>query len=102
MEAKKMEHLTVSVDATIAELQMRELIELLKRESSFFECSVEEVFDLFRRRVSDLIDNIVVSYDPVASEAPGVTRPCFKVEFGDDFHRVVAAIRARDPDLLKV
>ncbi|ECI4011471.1 hypothetical protein DN310_19580 [Salmonella enterica subsp. salamae] len=102
MEAKKMEHLTVSVDTTTIENQMFELIQLFEQEKSFFECSVEEVFDLFRRRVSDLIGNIVVSYDPVASEAPGVTRPCFKVEFGDDFHRVVAAIRARDPDLLKV
>ncbi|EEB5694900.1 hypothetical protein RNH31_002540 [Salmonella enterica] len=102
MEEKEMASLTVSVDTTTIENQMLELIQLFEQEKSFFECSVEEIFDLFRSRVSDLISHIVVSYAPATSKTPGITNPCFKVEFGDDFHRILAAIRARDPDLLKV
>lgn len=101
MEGQNMAHLDVLVETTTAERQIKELIALFEQEKSFFECPVEEVFDLFSRRVSDLISHIVARYDPVASKASGMTSPCFKVEFDDGFDRLVAAIMAHDTDGLK-
>jgi len=101
MEGQNMAHLDVLVETTASKRQIKEHIALFEQEKSFFECPVEEVFDLFSRRVSDLIGHIIVRYDPVASKASGVTNPCFKVELGADFHRIATAIRAHDPDGLK-
>lgn len=98
---KVLAHLDVLVDSTTAERQIKELTALFEQEKSFFECPVEEIIDLFRFRVSDLISHIVARYDPVASKASGMTSPCFKVEFDDGFDRLVAAIRAHDPECFK-